>query len=202
MARLFVGLELSPTIKKSLDFARGGVEGARWQRDEQLHLTLAFLGEVPAHMVRDVENALSYIDFQPFCLTLESVGMFGSVCQPKTLWTGVVDEEPLHHLHEKIMVALEAIGLTLDRRRYKPHVTLARFARRTQARIEDWLMLNGTLKSPEQQTSHFSLFSSRLTADGPSYLVEARFGDVTGDNLDEAANEGFILVEKMAFGAE
>lgn len=193
MVRLFVGLELAPDIKEALDFARGGVEGAHWQRDEQLHLTLAFIGEVPSSTVRQIEDELSAIAFDPFELSLEGVNMFGNTRQPKTLWAGVADEAPLHHLHEKVMNALERIGVEPDRRRYKPHVTLARFSRGTQARISDWLTANGVLKTPTQQVGYFSLFSSQRTDDGPCYLVESRFGQ------DVEADCNFEFVERREF---
>lgn len=190
MIRLFVGIELSPSLLGSLEFARGGVEGARWQSDEQLHLTLAFIGAVPAHTMREIEDELSCIRFDPFELVLEGVGMFGTSDQPKALWAGVADGTPLQHLHEKILNTLEQIDVTTDRRRYKPHVTLARFARGAKTYFGDWVTGNGTLKSPPQMVDHISLFSSRMTAEGPSYIAEARFAgseDWQGDAEDDFA---------------
>ena len=192
MVRLFVGLELSPEMKDALDFVRGGVEGAHWQGDDQLHLTLAFIGDVPLNVMRQIEDELSKTDFEPFDLTLAGVDMFGNIRQPKNLWAGVVDETPLQNLHEKILTALERIDVETDRRRYKPHVTLARFPRNIQARISDWLTANSILKTPAQRIDHFSLFSSQRSSEGPSYLVEARFGDGA---VHDAA---FELVENRA----
>jgi 2'-5' RNA ligase len=176
MVRLFVGLELPEPIKSSLDYARGGVEGARWQTDDRLHLTLAFIGETSRRQMRDVEGALSAIDFDPFEFRLSGVDMFGDTKHPKTLWAGVENEAPLRHLHEKILNALERVDVEVDRRRYRPHVTLARFQKGTPARIGDWLRVNGPLKSPAYTVDHFTLFASSLTGDGPHYSAEARFG--------------------------
>jgi len=177
MIRLFVGLELSPEITHALGYARGGVEGARWQTDEQFHLTLAFVGEVPRSTMRQIEDALAHVEFEPFDLAFAGVNMFGTPHQPKSLWAGVRDEAPLRHLHEKILNALERVGVDTDRRRYKPHATLARFSRGAVARIADWLTVNSILNTPTQRISHFSLFSSQLASDGASYMVEARFGE-------------------------
>ena len=198
--RLFVGLELSAEIKKSLEFARGGVEGARWQRDDQLHLTLGFIGEVPMSSVREIERVLADIHFDPFELQLTGVDMFGSVQQPKTLWAGVADEKSLKYLHEKILNALERVGIEGDRRRFKPHVTLARFNRGVEARISDWLGINGTLKTPVQTVEYFSLFSSAPTSEGPSYIVEARFGDGAAETSDEGS--GFVPVFSGGLAAD
>jgi 2'-5' RNA ligase len=175
MVRLFVGLELPDPIKQSLVLARGGVEGARWQTDDRLHLTLAFIGEVSHRTMRDIEGALSSVTFTPFELVLSGVDMFGDTRHPKTLWAGVQDEAPLRHLHEKVLNALERVDVATDRRRFKPHVTLARFQRGTHARIADWLSVNGTLRSPAHTVDHFTLFSSARTADGPFYAPEAQF---------------------------
>lgn len=191
MIRLFVGLELSPEQKEALTLARSGVEGARWQSDDQLHLTLAFIGEVPTGTVRQIEGALSAIELSSFDLSLEGIDMFGTTYQPKTLWAGVSDEAPLHHLHEKILNALERIDIETDRRRYKPHVTLARFPRGIQTDIEAWVTSNGTLKTPTQKVGYFSLFSSQRSSEGPSYLVESRFGEGVPQDAD------FEVVERL-----
>lgn len=191
MIRLFVGLELSPSQRESLTYARGGVEGARWQRDDQLHLTLAFIGEVSHRNMREIEGELSRITFDPFDLTLTDVGMFGKFDMPKTLWAGVENKAPLMHLHEKVLTAIKRTGVRMDHRRYKPHVTLARFKRGAYARIATWLSVNGVLRSPAETVRHFTLFSSHLTSDGPVYQVEARFGQVLDEDIasDDVAME-------------
>ncbi len=191
MVRLFVGLELSPSQRESLTYARGGVEGAHWQRDDQLHLTLAFIGEVSHKSMREIEGELSRITFDPFDPTLTDVGMFGKFDMPKTLWAGVENKAPLMHLHEKVLTAVERTGVEMDRRRYKPHVTLARFKRGAYARIATWLSVNGVLRSPTETVRHFTLFSSHLTSEGPVYQVEAQFGNFMDGSMmsDEFALE-------------
>ncbi|MFC3050402.1 RNA 2',3'-cyclic phosphodiesterase [Kordiimonas pumila] len=176
MTRLFVGIELSPLIQESLTLARGGVEGAYWQRDDQLHLTLAFIGEVSKRDMRDIGYELSRIHFDPFEMSLSGVGVFGKPGQPKALWAGVDNEAPFKHLHEKVLTAVERVVVETDRRRYKPHVTLARFPRWSHARIGDWLTVNGALRTPPQLVEHFTLFSSSQTAEGSAYRAEEYFG--------------------------
>jgi len=189
MIRLFVGLELSPSQRESLTCACGGVEGARWQRDDQLHLTLAFIGEVSPKAMREIEGELSRITFEPFNLTFTDVGMFGKFDMPKTLWAGVEDKAPLIHLHEKVLTAIERTGIEMDHRRYKPHVTLARFKRGAYARIATWLSNNGALRSPTETVQYFTLFSSHLTSEGPIYQVAARFGQNMNGEME---NEDFL----------
>jgi len=176
MVRLFVGLELPESMRDALWDVRAGVEGAHWQRDDQLHLTLAFIGDVPHKVMREIEGELSRVSFTPFALQLKGVGLFGKPGQPKLLWAGVENPEPLRHLHEKIVHALGRIDVEVERRKYKPHVTLARFRRGAYARIGDWLTENETLTTPPETIEHFTLFSSQLTHQGSDYTPEARFG--------------------------
>lgn len=176
MMRLFVGLEIPENLRNALIDVRGGVEGAHWQRDDQLHLTLSFIGDASRRTMREIEGELSRIVVTPFELELRGVGLFGKPKQPKTLWAGVGDKAPLVHLHEKICHALESVGVEVERRKYKPHVTLARFRRGAQARIGDWLTENENLRTPSVTVEHFTLFSSQLTHEGSFYMVESRFG--------------------------
>jgi len=194
MIRLFVGLELSPLLLESLTLVRGGVEGAYWQRDDQLHLTLAFIGEVSRRDMNEIEAELSRIQLDPFDLTLSGVGMFGKSKHPKSLWAGVANEAPLKHLQAKVLKALERVGVETDRRRYKPHVTLARFSRGAQARIGDWLAMNGVFRSPSQRVSHFTLFSSELTRSGSFYSVESQFGSdwLSGPEVEASEFEEYV----------
>ncbi|TNE61689.1 MAG: RNA 2',3'-cyclic phosphodiesterase [Alphaproteobacteria bacterium] len=192
MVRLFIGLEVPETIQEALMDVRGGVEGAHWQRDDQLHLTLAFIGDVSKKSMREIEGELSRISFHPFDLQLRGVGLFGKPKQPKALWAGVESPGPLCHLHEKIVHALDRVDVETERRKYKPHVTLARFRKHAHARVGDWLTENETLRTPAETIEYFTLFSSQLTSNGSYYTPEARFGRVLEDE-PEADNYGFSM---------
>lgn len=194
MVRLFVGLDIPETVVYDLAPARGGVEGAHWQRDNQLHLTLAFIGDVPGRVGREIEDALSRIRFEPFQLSLSGVGLFGKPKHPKALWAGVENRKPLLHLHEKVTAALDRIDVETERRKFKPHVTLARFRRGAQARVGDWLTNNEILHTSSAEVDRFVLFSSERTSEGSYYRQEAIFTArgtdwVEGDEpLDYAGN--------------
>lgn len=185
MVRLFVGLDIPDQVIHDLAPARGGVEGAHWQRDNQLHLTLAFIGDVPGRTCREIEDALSRIRFTPFQLSLQGVGLFGKPKHPKTLWAGVGDKKPLLHLHEKITAAMDRIDVETERRKFKPHVTLARFRRGAQARIGDWLTNNEILHTRSVEISSFVLFSSERTSEGSYYRQEAVFTAGGTDWVDD-----------------
>src|SRR3546814_10503522 len=61
MHRLFVAIRPPAAIRKALLSIMGGVEGARWQSDDQLHLTLRFIGEVDRHRADDIAAALATV---------------------------------------------------------------------------------------------------------------------------------------------
>ena len=185
MVRLFVGLDIPDQVIHDLAPARGGVEGAHWQRDNQLHMTLAFIGDVPSKTGREIDDALSRIRFAPFQLSLMGVGLFGKPRQPKALWAGVEDKKPLQHLHEKIISAMDRIDVESERRKYKPHVTLARFRRGAQARVGDWLTNNEILHTRPVEISNFVVFSSERTSEGSYYRHEAIFSATGRDIIDE-----------------
>ncbi len=172
--RLFVGIELPETIRRALGLLRGGIRGAKWQRDDQFHLTLRFIGEVPPSHVDEIVGALAGISFSPFALRLSGVGLFGNGHQPRLLWAGVKDAAPLRHLARKVNHALERIGIEEEHRKFAPHVTIARFARRAGP-VDEWIGQHRDFSLPPFPVSHFSLFESHLLGEGARYEIEARF---------------------------
>ncbi len=202
MVRLFVGLELDPQLIGDIADARGGVESAHWQRDNQLHLTLAFIGDASRKAKREIEDALARIRFEPFEMTLSGVGMFGKPKQPKVLWAGVENKYPLMHLHEKIAAAMDQIDVEIDRRKFKPHVTLARFRRGASARVGDWLTENERLSTGPMFADRFTLFSSERTSEGSFYRQEAEFHADGFDMLSDDYMDEMQVADWQLVGAE
>ena len=175
MTRLFVAVELPEDVKERLAALSGGVEGARWQNIEQMHLTLRFIGEVDQPQEADIRAALAGLRFAPFQATLAGIGLFGKARRPRALWVGVDDPKPLKHLHEKIDQALVSAGVAPEERKFTPHVTLARFRGGRANRLEDFLDSYAGLTLPAFDVNSFALFSSHLSHTGASYRVEEAF---------------------------
>lgn len=201
MTRLFVGLEIPQQIITDLAAARGGVEGAHWQRDNQLHLTLAFIGGTPRKTQHEIESALARIRFDAFDLSLWGVGLFGKPKFPKALWAGVEDKKPVTHLHEKIVATLDRIEVDTERRKFKPHVTLARFRRGAQARVGDWLTNNEVLHTGRVQVDKFVLFSSERTSEGSFFRQEAIYSANGCEFIDDETTTAYGETMWPAFGA-
>lgn len=176
MIRLFIGLELASEQKAALQMLMQGIGGVKWQRDDQLHLTLSFIGEVPKNVARDIASGLSRLHFSPFDLSIAGVGLFGSLDKPRQLWAGVQDGEALCHLHKKIERGLSRTGIEVEGRKFKPHVTLSRVRRRIRPfEIEQWMTINDNFVAPTLRVEHFTLFSSQLSHNGSYYSAEASF---------------------------
>ena len=174
MHRLFVGIDPPPEIKDRLLDLMGGVAGARWQSEAQLHLTLRFIGEVDRHQAADVAAALESLHHPRFELALSGAGAFDRRGRVTALWAGVTPHEPVHTLHKKVDQAVARAGLPPDQRAYLPHITLARFGRDAGA-LHGFADRHGGLSSPPFAVDDFCLYESQLTRDGSVYTIVERY---------------------------
>lgn len=174
MHRLFVAIRLPTPVRARLLGVMGGVAGARWQNEDQLHLTLRFIGEVDRHLARDVDAALSSVHHPAFAIGLNGLGVFDRRGEPVTLWAGLAPQEPLHALHKKVDQALLRAGVEPDRRAYMPHVTLARLPRGTGP-VQSLLEQSGGVTSAPFAVDQFCLYESRFTPEGPHYDIVERY---------------------------
>ncbi|MDR7154111.1 2'-5' RNA ligase [Sphingobium xenophagum] len=175
MHRLFVAIRPPASHRAALRAIMGGVMGARWQSDDQLHLTLRFVGQVDRHRADDLADALRTVRFAPCAIQLSGVGTFDRKAVVDTLWAGVQPREPLASLHRKIDRACVAVGLPPEERAYLPHVTLARFGRSGGA-VAPFLARHAALASPAFTVKGFTLFESRLGHGGASYHAIDHYG--------------------------
>jgi RNA 2',3'-cyclic 3'-phosphodiesterase len=172
MPRLFVAIRPPAAICAQLIALQEGVEGARWQDDEQLHITLRFIGDADARTGEDIVDTMRSIRAAPFEIALRGTGSFDHRGRIGTLWAGVAPHEPLAHLHRKIDHALVRIGLPPEGRAYLPHITLAR-GRVASASI--FLATHADLTSAAFAVTHFALFESTLGSEGARYSVVERW---------------------------
>ncbi|MDR3525970.1 MAG: RNA 2',3'-cyclic phosphodiesterase [Rhizomicrobium sp.] len=172
--RLFTALAIPDAVAETLWPMQAGVPGARWQKREQLHLTLRFIGEVDGLEAAAIDDALALLSAPSFPLALKAVGSFGGKT-PRDLWAGVTPSESLNHLQRKIESALQRIGLEPDGRKFVPHVTLARLKGAAGSVVADYLTDHALYLSPAFQVESFCLYSSKLTSDGSLYRIEREY---------------------------
>jgi RNA 2',3'-cyclic 3'-phosphodiesterase len=174
MHRLFVAIRPPEAIRERLLDLMEGVKGARWQDEEQLHLTLRFVGEVDRHQADDIAAALGTIRHPPFEIAMSGIGSFDRRGQPVTLWAGVSPHEPLKSLHKKVDQAVQRAGVEPDHRSYLPHITLARLNRSTGP-IAPILESASGLSSQRFTVDSFALYESDLSPQGAIYSVVERY---------------------------
>ena len=174
MHRLFVAIRPPRPIREILLGAMGGISGARWQNDDQLHLTLRFIGKVDRHRAGDVHAALGAIHHTPFDIALNGVGAFDKRGIAEAVWAGVTPQEPLKVLHKKVDAALLRVGIEPEQRAYLPHITLARL-KASPDRLGNLLEEAGGLTSPAFTVDAFALFESDLTNERAVYTVIEKY---------------------------
>lgn len=177
MHRLFVALRPPPSIRDVLTDVMDGVPGARWQDDEQLHLTLRFVGAVDRPVAEDVAAALAGVHAPAPTVSLAGVGRFDHRGRTEQLWAGVAPHDALAALHRKVDQAIVRAGLEPERRAYLPHITVARLPRGAHAEpeVERWIARHTGLASAPFALTHVVLYESHLGHDGARYEAIARW---------------------------
>ena len=121
--RLFISIQLNDEMRDALtqiqhSMQRQGVRG-NFTREENLHLTLAFIGEYPDPY--DVKDIIDQIEFDDFAIKLEGLGSFGSLW-----WAGVSENGNLKALAKQVRRGVADAGIPFDRKKFSPHITLVR----------------------------------------------------------------------------
>src|SRR3984893_17608395 len=174
MPRLFTGLEIPSDIAQHLAALRGGLPGARWIDPENYHLTLRFIGDVNDVIAHEVASLLGRVKRGAFEVQLEGLTSFGGR-KPRAVVATLAPAQALLDVqaeHERLM---QRIGLEPEGRKYLPHVTLARLRDSSSRQVADYLALRAPLRSPPFRISRFVLFSSRTSAGGGPYVIEAAY---------------------------
>lgn len=161
--RLFVAVTLPSPVTAALDGAvaplRGRFPGLRWVPPDRWHLTLAFLGEVDGAVVPALEERLARAAARsaPMRLRLGRGGRFDG----RVLWVAVTGDLPaLRRLAERTGAAARRVGIDVDRRPHRPHLTLARLRR--PADLQPAVAALADHAGPEWSASEFGLVRSVL----------------------------------------
>ena len=174
MHRLFVAIRPPEPIRDLLIDAMDDSPDFRWQDEEQLHLTLRFIGDVERPVANDLADALGRIRAQGLLLRVSGVGRFEQRSSG-ALWAGVEPKAPLTELAAKVERVCQQVGLEPERRAYFPHITLARWKGRRSREVADFLQRRGGLSSEPFSVSEFILFESRLSRHGAHYEEVASY---------------------------
>ena len=174
MHRLFVAIRPPEPIRDLLIDCMDDSPALRWVGDDQLHLTLRFIGEVERPTANDLADALAGIRVPPFSLRIRGVGRFEQR-NGGALWAGIEPREPVVQLAAKVERACVQAGLEPERRAFHPHITLARWNRRNASAVEAFERRNSGLASEPFSVEQFILFESRLSRHGAHYQEIAAY---------------------------
>ena len=177
--RLFIGIRPPEPVRDILLDTMEALEGARWIAEDNLHLTLRFVGEVERPAANDLAEALARIDWPRFALRVAGVGAFDRNnrhhSRTHAVWARVPPTEQLEGLRHKVERACDSAGLGLETRRFTPHITLARL-NRSSGMLGDWLATWGDLAAGPWTVDEFVLFESHLGHTGAHYEEVMRYG--------------------------
>lgn len=175
--RLFTALSIPGNISSLLHTFSGGVSDVRWLEPHDYHLTLTFHESVPHEELFGLTSILDLIEFEPFSLTLNGIGMFpfkdGAI-----IWAAVKESPELLDLQCEISESLFREGFDHDRKKFKPHITLGRSKYLSPVELESILQRGTYIQEGSFVVDSFSLYSSQLTSSGAIYTEEERFTSI------------------------
>lgn len=182
--RLFVAVEIDDAVKRAAAGIAARLSSAlesprrrsvSWVTWQNLHLTLHFLGDVSAALATTVSERLaSPLPVEPFDVAVGGVGVFPSSGTPRVVWLGVTEgARSLAALHREVAGRLDGLGLPLEDRPYRAHLTLGRVKAPPGPGFKDALAHERAEAAGRCRVDHVTLFESRLSPDGARYSVVA-----------------------------
>ncbi|WP_409432421.1 RNA 2',3'-cyclic phosphodiesterase [Litorimonas sp. RW-G-Af-16] len=173
---LFAAIKLPPRTTKRLVKEQKGVSGARWSDADKLHITLGYFGEVDDDRAEILDEELARKPLPSLEIELRGAGHFGKA-EPHAIWIGVAPNPALTRLHEHCKNAARRAGIQMEKRLYRPHVTLAYL--KPFSPIDRIISFEKRLADFETLpflVDEFFLFSSHRKVNGPNiYRMEASY---------------------------
>lgn len=178
--RLFIAIELDDAVLAAIgglqiELRKRGLDRLRWTRSEGIHLTLKFLGETPESRVPAIREAIKKgaAGHRRHRLSLGRLGTFGGRRNPRVLWVDLEgDVERLRALQESIDGELAAVGFEKEKRRFSPHLTLARVRPETARDVAEPIaraLESMSVPQADVSVAEVSLMQSTLGRGGAVY---------------------------------
>lgn len=180
--RTFVAIDLDPKIKKNISQFIEKLEShnpsVRWIKNQGMHLTLKFIGEITEDKARDIQSVLMdhSLRYERFPLKLVGTGTFPPRSRhPRILWVGIEESQKLTKVQYKVESMLEKLSITREKRRFHPHLTLGRVRSSTNiAPVLEELSENKDTEFGSMEVEEITFFKSTLKPTGAEYIALAK----------------------------
>ena len=182
MPRLFTGLEIPGEIALRLSMLRGGVSGAKWIEPDDYHLTLSFVGNIDERTASDLIDELAQVECGEFLVRLTELAAFGRN-KPRSIVAMAQSSPALGALQAANDRALRRVGVEPEKRRFTPHVTLARLKGAASQAVAAFLS-ERSIAPLHFKVDHFVLYSARTSLGGGPYVVEADYSFDQGSSTE------------------
>jgi 2'-5' RNA ligase len=180
MPRLFAGLEIPADVGARLARVRGGLIGARWIEPSDYHITLRFIGDIDDRTADEIDGMMARVRPRDLRLRLTALDVMGGD-KPHSLVARVEMTRDLADLQAEVDRAIRKAGVMLDKRRFEPHVTLARVKGMSPYQLAAFIAAAGYFEPAAFAADRFVMYSSKASVGGGPYLIEATYA------LDRAA---------------
>ena len=173
---LFAALRPPPGVIRAVTRLQKGVPGARWSAAEKLHITVGYFGEVSESLAEELDEELARRALPSLELTLAGAGHFGRA-EPHQLHLKVRENEALTRLHAHCRRAARTVGITMERRNFAPHLTLAYLKPFPDLeKIAEFERKHAATEIGPFLIDQFGLYSSHRAKRGPNrYDLEATY---------------------------
>jgi RNA 2',3'-cyclic 3'-phosphodiesterase len=174
--RAFVAIKLPDDTCDALLMAQARLRMGRKVPRENLHLTLSFLDDQPVETLEALHEEFETLRAAEFTVSLSGLGSFGGN-RPRLVFADVEPNPQLDALHRQVIGAARRAGISVQRRRFHPHVTLVRLRPGADApdRLADAIAPLSDLRFPDIPVRSIALFRSDLHPAGPVYQELASY---------------------------
>lgn len=176
--RSFLAFELPEEIRNivrdSLREMKRSALDTRWTREENIHITLVFMGNLPEESVQKIGKTVEEIcgNYTSFNIQLKGIGAFGGRNNARVLWFGLDgDIERMGVFRDHLQKNLESFGIKQEKRKFRPHLTIGRFRKGSKnvKDLDQTLRQYGGISSPLCEIKELVLFKSDLKPEGAVY---------------------------------
>lgn len=181
--RTFIAIDSDAGLQRRaggvIDRLRSYAPGARWVEEENLHLTLLFLGDLSDMEVAEACRAAEWVAKAnaPLSLRVQGVGAFPDPTRPRAVWLGTGEgREAVCRLQADLDDALGHLVVRPENRGFVPHWTLARLGRSggVSEHLVEALAGLADHDTGELSVAEIVVFASELRPNGPEYYALAR----------------------------